>query len=203
MFPLLHARRAPPTLLKKSSVLSPVSSPISTTPHLSAPKPAQKSSDEPKTKQKKVKSKDKTPKTSPSQENERNRIEQLLAKAYDAPITKPPSASEEEMARRYRIGRNYVIGCFERHNRENHELAVKIRMKRRALKMLPKEGQLGDAVGGDGRSVYGKWREEALKIEQFHGPPSWRHVPMLTPPIPGFDPSVYLEMMKDEEEEDS
>lgn len=117
------------------------------------------------------------------------------------------------MARRYEIGRNYVIGCWERHNELNHDLAVKIRMKKYALKMLPREGQVGDslmefmedAVGEKEKStretekcsVYGRWRREALKIDDWNGPPSWRPVPMYTPPIPGFDIEEY--MLNDDE----
>lgn len=110
------------------------------------------------------------------------------------------------MARRYQVGRNYVIGSFERHNEWNHDLANKIRMKKRAIKMLPKQGEIGDSTlmeGGDNNtssqstSVYGRWREEALSLNKDYGPPDWRHFPMLTPPIPGFDPSIYME--KDED----
>ena len=44
----------------------------------------------------------------------------------------------------------------------HHDLAVKIRMKRYALRMLPREGiDLGDAVRADTDdrwSVYGMWK---------------------------------------------
>ena len=106
------------------------------------------------------------------------------------------------MARRYQIGRNYVIGSWERHNEMTHDLAVKIRMKRYAVRMLPKEGQLGDSLvsvnknGGnkvEEKSVYGRWREEAMKIDDFPGPPGHRPIPMYTPPIPGFNIEEYME----------
>jgi len=125
-------------------------------------------------------------------------MERIMVEAIDAPYIGPPPAPEEEMAERYRIGRNYVIGCFERHNEINHDLAVKIRMKRYALRMLPKEGQIGDSsleLDGKTTSVYGRWREEAMKIEHWStiGPPSHRPIPMHTPPIPGFDIEQYME----------
>ena len=81
--------------------------------------------------------------------------------------------------------------------------------------MLPREGDAGDepptkddaagggdtgdadGMGGEYRSVYGRWRGEALKIKHMSGPPDWRHVPMLTPPIPGFDPSLYMDQEED------
>ena len=79
-------------------------------------------------------------------------------------------------------------------------------MKRYAIKMLPREGiDLGDAattttttaVGGttsgqSSRSVYGRWKEEALKINYNFGPPEHRHIPMYTPPIEGFDVNQYM-----------
>lgn len=136
-------------------------------------------------------------------------MERLVVAALDAPYIGPPKASEEEMAKRYEIGRNYVIGCWEAHNELNHDLAVKIRMKRYAIKMLPKENQLGDSLveltddegklTGEKRSTYGRWREEALKINEMSGPPGHRPIPMYTPPIPGFDIEQYM----DEEEDES
>jgi hypothetical protein len=122
------------------------------------------------------------------------RMTDLLIKAYDAPSLVPPPANAEEMARRYDVGRNYVIGSFRRHNEMNHDLAVKIRMKRYALRMMPREGiDLGDvAGGGGGRSAYGRWKEEALKVNDNWGPPDHRHIPMYTPPIPGFDIGQYM-----------
>lgn len=115
--------------------------------------------------------------------------------AIDAPYKKAPPASEEEMARRYEIGRKHVIGCWERHNTLNHDLAVKIRMKQYAVRALPKEGTLGDItldLDGEKVSVYGRWRKEAFKIDEWNGPPGHRPIPMYTPPIPGFDIEQYM-----------
>lgn len=125
-----------------------------------------------------------------------------MVMALDAPYVGPPPVSEEEMAARYQIGRNYVIGCWKRHNEINHDVAVKIRMKRNAIKHLPKEGQVGDCSLEAGKgSVYGRWREEAVKVKDFtilaNGPPAHRPFPMYTPPIPGFDIEQYLD--KDDE----
>lgn len=120
----------------------------------------------------------------------------LLTMAYDAPMVKPPEPSPEEKERRHQIGRNWVIGQWKEHNEINHDLAVKIRMKRYAMKMLPKEGELGDSlvsVDGKETSVYGRWKSEAHKINDMHGPPDHRHIPMWTPPIEGFDISQYIE----------
>lgn len=159
------------------------------------------SSEDPKTAQKKVMKEKKGPSKSneASKEAAKNRISSLIVKALDAPWGKAPTASEEEMERRYNVGRDYVIGSFERHNEFNHDLAVKIRMKRHAMAMLPKEGDIGDDEI-DGRSVYGMYREEAYKINGgMWGPPKHRLIPMHTPPIEGFDPSVYM----DQDDEDN
>lgn len=105
-----------------------------------------------------------------------NKTYKMVVDALDAPITKPPPASEEEMARRAKIGRNHVIGRFESHNAFQHDLACKIRMKNHAMKMLPKHSLI---------------RNAALEIDS-EGPPKWRHIPVWTPPIPGFDPDEFL-----------
>jgi len=149
--------------------------------------------------QKKVKKEKKGPSKSneAKKETEKNRITQLIIKALDAPPGKVPPASPEEMERRYHVGRNYVIGCWERHNELNHDLAVKIRMKRHAMACLPREGQDGDEMV-DGESAYGKLRKEAFRINDMWGPPTHRLIPMHTPPIEGFDPSIYM----DQEDED-
>ncbi|KAL7511394.1 hypothetical protein ACHAXN_008364 [Cyclotella atomus] len=177
---------------------------ITSTPTLTAPpKTKPKSSDEPKVKQQKGGNKAKTPSASQSaaKEAQSTKIERMVVAALDAPYIGPPPASEEEMQARYHIGRNYVIGMFERHNEHNHDLAVKIRMKRHAVRMLPKKGQIGDCLvemkdeegTGEKTSVYGRWREEAMKIDDWPGPPEWRPIPMWTPPIPGFDIEQYME----------
>ena len=97
------------------------------------------------------------------------------------------------MAMRAQIGRNYVIGSFQRHNEHNHDLAVKIRMKKHAMKLLPKEGEIGDEpIEGQKKTVYGKWRAAAFKVNDKWGPPDSRPIPLLTPPIEGFDASLYM-----------
>ena len=105
---------------------------ISTTTHLSLAMPAAKTSpDEARTAQKKVKKEKKGPSASKlaKETSAENKLYELQIKAFDAPGRDPPPASEEEMERRYNVGRDYVIGCFKRHNELNHDLAVKIRMK--------------------------------------------------------------------------
>ena len=94
--------------------------------------PAAKTSpDEARTAQKKVKKEKKGPSASKlaKETSAENKLYELQIKAFDAPGRDPPPASEEEMERRYHVGRKYVIGCFKRHNELNHDLAVKIRMK--------------------------------------------------------------------------
>mmetsp|Transcript_22179 Transcript_22179/g.39890 ORF Transcript_22179/g.39890 Transcript_22179/m.39890 type:complete len:147 (-) Transcript_22179:260-700(-) len=135
---------------------------------------------------------------SAAKEANANRITDLLTKAFDAPSQKPPKASEEEMARRFQVGRNYNIESFKRHNEWNHDLAVKIRMKRWAMKMLPREGDVGDEMV-NGKSLYGKWKGEAVRINDEWGPPNHRLVPMHTPPIEGFDPSQYMDKGEDDD----
>jgi len=102
---------------------------ISTTTHLSLAMPAAKTSpDEARVAQKKVKKEKKGPSASKlaKETSAENKLYELQIKAFDAPGRDPPPASEEEMERRYNVGRNYVIGCFKRHNELNHDLAVKI-----------------------------------------------------------------------------
>mmetsp|Transcript_8208 Transcript_8208/g.17748 ORF Transcript_8208/g.17748 Transcript_8208/m.17748 type:complete len:210 (-) Transcript_8208:258-887(-) len=185
-------RRLPPHLLLPRT--------ISSTSHLPAPKPAAAgSSEEPKTAQKKANKVKKGPSSAnlAAKEAKSAKMAETMAKAIDAPMRKPPPASDEEMERRYNIGRTYVIESFKRHNRENHDLANKIRMKRHAMNYLPREGEIGDEVL-DGKSVYGTWRSEAEKINMNWGPPDHRPIPMHTPPIEGFDITQYM----DQEDED-
>ncbi|KAL7536297.1 hypothetical protein ACHAXR_007062 [Thalassiosira sp. AJA248-18] len=174
--------------------------PISTTQYLTALPSPPSSSDEPRTAQKKVMKEKRGSSASvlKAKELKANKNTELMRKAFDAPFREPPKASPEEMERRHNIGRNYVIGCFKRHNEENHDLAVKIRMKKYALRMLPREGHLGDDMVNE-KSLYGRWREEAMKINDLWGPPDHRQVAMHTPPIEGFDPSIYMDL----EEEDN
>jgi len=101
--------------------------------------PAAKTSpDEARVAQKKVKKEKKGPSASKlaKETSAENKLYELQIKAFDAPGRDPPPASEEEMERRYNVGRNYVIGCFKRHNELNHDLAVKIRMKVRKYRTL-------------------------------------------------------------------
>ena len=163
---------------------------------------AKKSSEEPKTAQKKVKTKEKGTSASKlaAKEANANRLVDLMTKAYDAPYTIPPKASAEEMARRAEIGRNYVIGSFKRHNEIYHDLACKIRMKKHAMKLLPREGDVGDEpidIDGSKKTVYGKWRSSALQERDRWGPPDTRPIPLLTPPIEGFDASIYMDAEED------
>lgn len=106
-----------------------------------------------------------------------NKTYRMVVAALDAPITKPPPASKEEMERRFQVGRNYVIGRFKRHNEEEHVLSCRIKLKNHAIDMLPKGTML---------------RQAALEIDD-EGPPYWRPFPMWTPPIPGFDADVFIE----------
>lgn len=95
--------------------------------------------------------------------------------ALDATATKEPPISDEEKARRAEIGRNYVIGRFKQHNRMDHDLSCKIKLKKHAIRMLPRNSKL---------------REEAMKFSDEQ-PPAQRNIPVWTPPIPGFDPTLY------------
>lgn len=126
----------------------------------------------PKTKQPKVKKK--TKKTAKDKGGDRQL--DLIIGALDAPVSEPPPASDEEMARRHAVGRAYNIGTSERLNELNHDLNCKMKMKQLAVDMLPKDSM---------------WREEALRIDDLDGPPMWRHVPVWTAPIPGFNPSQF------------
>jgi Mitochondrial ribosomal protein L28 len=129
--------------------------------------------DGPKQKQVKVKKKEKK---SGDTESQRSKELSVIMAALDAPVRKEPPISEEEKARRFVIGRNYTIGRFRFHNETEHDLTCKIRMKQHAIKMLPRGSTL---------------KEEALKISE-EMPPAWRPIPVWTPPIPGFDPSLYI-----------
>ena len=101
---------------------------------------------------------------------------QIILASLDAKVTKPPPADEEEMERRNKILKNYTIGRFKQHNEENHDLACKLRMKKHAMKMLPKDSKI---------------KEKALEIDNS-GPPRWRKIPAWTPPIPGFNPKDFM-----------
>ncbi len=111
------------------------------------------------------------------EENYEKRDLDVVLRALDAPMRKPPDASPEEMKRRHHVGRNYVIGCFRQHNQENHDLQCKITLKLHAVKLLPKQSKI---------------KEAALVISD-EPPPAWRKIPTWTPPIEGFDPEEYMQ----------
>lgn len=106
----------------------------------------------------------------------RSRDLEVLLACLDAPKTKLPPADEEELARREAILKAYTVGRFKEHNQETHDIACKLRMKKHAINMLPKNSTL---------------REKALEVDDT-SPPRWRRIPAWTPPIPGFDPSEFL-----------
>jgi hypothetical protein len=110
----------------------------------------------------------------------RDRNFELVLASLDAPVLQEPEVPAEEMARRYEVGRNYVIGMFRQHNEIHHDLACKIQMKKHAVKMLPR--------------TYLK--EEAMKIDATNAvglPPPWRHIAEWTPPIPNFQAEDLLD----------
>jgi hypothetical protein len=108
---------------------------------------------------------------------------QLMMASLDAPRKQEGPISEEEKLRRMEIGRNHVIGRFRRHNDIDHDLSCKLHLKKHAIKMFPRGNQ--------------KLKEEALAISD-EMPPSWRHMPVWTAPIEGFDRSKLVD--KEEEE---
>jgi hypothetical protein len=120
----------------------------------------------------KVKKKEKKSK----RETGRPRDLEIILASLDAIKTKEPKPSEEEEERRAEIRRAYTIGKFQQHNQENHELACKLRFKKHAMKMLPKDSQL---------------KKKAMEIDTA-GPPRWRNIPAWTPPIPNFKPKDFM-----------
>ena len=83
-----------------------------------------------------------------------DRLQSILVQAIDAKPQIPPKPSPEEAARRYKVGRQYVIGKFQKHNEIRHDLACKLKLKNWAIKMLPKAsdeeyGYLREAAIGD------------------------------------------------------
>ena len=129
--------------------------------------------DGPKSKQLKVKKKERPKKVD---ESSQSREYNLIISALDAPMRKEPPISEEEKARRHEIGRNYTIGRFRFHNEVHHDLTCKMHLKTHAINMLPRDSKI---------------KEEAL-IDNTEDPPPWRRLPSWTPPIPNFDPSEYM-----------
>merc|ERR1712146_615107 len=114
-------------------------------------------------------------------ESEMSSMHNKVVSCLDAKVVdEPPVPTKEEMERRHKVGRNYVIGMFERHNELHHDLNCKIRLKNHAIKMLPKKSKL---------------REAALEIDD-EGPPRWRPMPVWTPPIPDFNAEEFLSRNK-------
>ena len=168
----LRRRPAPTSGSSAASASPPAAAPVSSY-HTTAPTLDEEG---PKTKQLKVKKKVKN--SAKKGEGGRDRHLDLILRALDAPILKPPPASEEEMKRRHDVGRAYNIGTWEQHNALHHDLNCKLRLKNHAIDMLPRDTM---------------WKEEALKIDEDDGPPYWRGIPTWTPPIPGFDPSEFIQ----------
>ena len=103
---------------------------------------------------------------------------------------------DDEARTRPPTGVGILVARMKGGDAVHHDLAVKIRMKRYALRMLPREGiDLGDAAradADDGRSVYGMWKAKALRLNDNWGPPEHRQNPMYTPPIERFNINQYM-----------
>lgn len=112
----LRRRPAPTSTLAASVPATASSSYHTTAPTLDE--------DGPKTKQLKVKKKVKN--SAKKAEGGRDRHLDLILRALDAPVLKPPPASEEEMQRRHDVGRAYNIGTWEQHNALHHDLNSKM-----------------------------------------------------------------------------
>lgn len=102
-----------------------------------------------------------------SEEGGRDKVLDLVLRALDSKKKQPPKPDEEEAARRYQIGRNYVIGRFEQHNTLENDLSCKLAMKHHAIKLLPRNSYI---------------REAALTVDDTI-PPYDRHIPRWYPPI--------------------
>jgi Mitochondrial ribosomal protein L28 len=124
------------------------------------------------------KAKKKKPQGKASDSTGRSKELDLILASLDAPSKVEGPVPEEERERRAQIGRNYVIGRFQQHNEMDHDLTCKMHLKRHALSMLKRHTRLN---------------EEALKIDDDQAAPVWRHMPVWTPPIPGFDPSNFID----------
>ena len=100
----------------------------------------------------------------------------LLLRAVDAPVTRPPEPATEEEAQKIKaIESAYCAGRFREHNEHWHNLNCKILMKKHAVNMLPR---------------HSKVKEEALIIDD-EPPPKGRRYITWTPPIKDFDPSQW------------
>ena len=113
-----------------------------------------------------------------------DRMTKVLIDVIDAKPRKAAKPSKEEAERRHRIGRNYVIGNFKRHNAINHDLACKIKLKNHAIRLLPKKDD----------PKFGYLKKAAMEIDMGEDatPPYSRPIPLDTPPIPDFDPSRFM-----------
>lgn len=135
-------------------------------------------SDRPAKKQQKAKKKKKPQGKAGDEPSGRSKELELILASLDAPTKAEGPVPPEEQERRIQVGRNYVIGRFRQHNEMDHDLTCKMHLKRHALNMLKRHTRLN---------------EEALKIDDDQAAPLWRHMPVWTPPIPGFDPSQFIE----------
>ena len=113
-----------------------------------------------------------------------DRMTKVLIDVIDAKPRKAAKPTKEEAERRHRIGRNYVIGNFKRHNEINHDLACKIKLKNHAIRLLPKKD--------DPKFGYLKMAAMEIDMGEDATPPYSRPIPMDTPPIPDFDPSRFM-----------
>lgn len=118
-----------------------------------------------------------------------DRLTNILMRAIDSRPRPRPKLSEEEAAKNYEIGRNYVIGRFKQHNEIHHDIACKIRLKEHAIRMMPRNTD----------EKLGYLRKAALEIDTSDEayPPMWRSIPLDTPPIEDYNVSDYLQ--KDDE----
>ncbi len=117
-------------------------------------------------------------------DDSRDNTTDIIIRSLDAPIIYPPPPSEEEAKRRLAIGRAFNIGVMEMHNDREHDLSCKIKIKLHAIDMLPRNSIL---------------KEKALETD-FEGPPMWRPIPKMYPPIENFDPRVLTGEMTEEYE---
>lgn len=136
---------------------------------------------EPEALKKQPKGKKKKTSTEPLEDvGKESKSYKMVLAALNAPVTKPPPAAEEEIKRRFHVGRNYVVGSFEEHNQAEHMLSCKIRVKNHTIQMLPRNSE---------NQII---RKAAMETDD-EGPPSWRHVPVWTPAIEGYDPEDFFD----------
>jgi len=114
----------------------------------------------------------------PAENEKGDRLTNILMRAIDTYPRPRPQFSPEEAAKNNSIGKQYVIGKFQVHNAIHHDLACKIRLKEHAIRMMPR----------------GYLREQALEVDGSDEsmPPLFRSIPLDTPPIEGFDPTLFM-----------